>query len=126
MVKDSPNFDDIGNGLKMMCWTLTISMIPVTLAVLFCKLSNKILPTGHYQKRPIISSFYERTQTTTERNTGEDSRKEKRVQYEKIFCIHQGAFYEQGLRYSHDSIWNKSSSIFCSWNVTHTIHTAVF
>lgn len=37
MVRDSSNLNDIGDGLKLMCWTLTISMIPVTLLVLFCK-----------------------------------------------------------------------------------------
>lgn len=41
IVKDSPNLDEIENGLKIMYWALCISMIPIMLAVVFRKLFNK-------------------------------------------------------------------------------------
>lgn len=37
VVKYSEDVNEIGDGLTILCWTLTASMVPVALAILLCK-----------------------------------------------------------------------------------------
>ncbi|CAH1173871.1 unnamed protein product [Phaedon cochleariae] len=49
VVRDSDNIDEIGYGLKVLCWILTASMIPVTLAVLCYFPDEPPLPPSNAQ-----------------------------------------------------------------------------